>query len=312
MVSVKPNCWSEHGELEAVLVCPPSIADVPTLKIAEDVQWSAPVQHEKAMENFLELQSVFLDAGINVLDYSKELSQEEQLLSENLLNRFFVRDLACVFGNTILPGHPSISMRQPEYVQAHRVFKSWFGTSFIPQEKVGIQALENGDVLVLNKDAVFINAGLRTSFESIEIIKQHIFHAGFSEVAVISLPRRGETLHLDMNCNVANEDLVIAKAFMRHFPVRVMTEKGERYEMTSVFLQRHGFEVYWLEEYNSVPDINYFNLDPETILLSKQAHKQMLKNHPKLARKKIIEVEVTELEKAGGGIRCMTLPLRRK
>ncbi|WP_404456411.1 arginine deiminase family protein [Oceanobacillus kapialis] len=312
MLQMKPNCWSEHGELEAVMICPPAKVDIPTLKVAEDVQWSAPVQQQKAMNNFLELQNAFLDAGVEVLDYSKELSEEDQLLSKQLLNRFFVRDLACVFGNTILPGDPTIFMREPEYVQAHGVLQSWFGSSFIPPAKVGIHALENGDVLVLNQNAVFINAGLRTSMESVEILKQHIFQAGFSEVAVISVPRRGDTLHLDMNCNVANEDLIIAMEFMRHFPVRVMTEQGDRYEMVPTFLQRHGFEVYWLTEYNSVPDINYFNIDPETILLSKQAHKQMLKKHPKLARKKYIEIDVTELEKAGGGIRCMTLPLRRK
>jgi arginine deiminase len=82
--------------------------------------------------------------------------------------------------------------------------------------------------------------------------------------------------------------------------------------MPEQFLKRHGFEVYWLKEYDTVPDINFFNLDPETLLISKKAHKQMFKAHPKLEKKKFIEVEVTELEKAGGGIRCMTLPFRRK
>jgi arginine deiminase len=167
-------------------------------------------------------------------------------------------------------------------------------------------------VLILNKDAVLINIGMRTSIESIEKIKGEIFHAGFSEIGMIDLPRRSDTLHLDMNCNIANKDLVIAKSYVRYFPVNVLTEKESRYEMPEQFLKRHGFEVYWLKEYDTVPDINFLNLDPETLLISKKAHKQMIKNHPKLQKKKIIEIEVTELEKAGGGIRCMTLPLRRK
>ena len=302
MLSFQPNCWSEHEELEVVMLCAPSKLDVPDLKTAEDVQWSSPVNQAKAQENFIELKGAFENAGIRVIDYAEELSQDDQQLSEQLINRFFVRDLACVFGNMILPGEPGISMRRPEYVQAHLLMKKWFPETFLLNENNYIKALEYGDVLILNKDAVLINIGMRTSIESIEKIKGKIFHAGFSEIGMIDLPRRSDTLHLDMNCNIANKDLVIAKSYVRYFPVNVLTEKESRYEMSEQFLNRHGFEVYWLKEYDTVPDINFLNLDPETLLISKKAHKQMIKNHPKLQKKKIIEIEVTELEKAGGGI----------
>ena len=167
-------------------------------------------------------------------------------------------------------------------------------------------------MIILNKDAVFINIGMRTTLEAVEKVKETIFHQGFSEIGIIDLPRSSDTLHLDMNCSVANDDLVIAKSFMRYFPVHVLTAQGTRYEMTEFFLNRHGFEVYWLEKYNTIPDINFLNLDPETLLISTQAHKQMLKKHPKLQKKQFIEIDVSELEKAGGGIRCMSMPLRRK
>lgn len=126
------------------------------------------------------------------------------------------------------------------------------------------------------------------------------------------MPRSSDTLHLDMNCNIANNDVVIAKSFMRYFPIQVITPSSTRFDMTEQFFNRHGFELYWLETYNTIPDINFLNLNPETLLVSKKATKQHFKKHPKLQKKNIVEIDVTELEKGGGGIRCMTLPLVRK
>lgn len=312
MYSFQPNCGSEHGELEVVMLCAPSKLDVPDLKTAENVQWSAPVHHVKAQENFMELKGALELAGVKVIEYSKELLTDAQKLSDQLINRFFVRDLACVFGTIILPGEAGISLRRPEYIHAHMLLEKWFPNDFFINDKNSGKVLEFGDVLILNKDAVLINIGTRTSIEGVEKMKGKIFKAGFSEIGIIDLPRSSDTLHLDMNCNVANKDLVIAKSFMRYFPVHVLTENAARFEMTEQFLNRHGFGVYWLEKYNTIPDINFLNLDPETLLISKKANKQILKKHPLLQNKKIIEIEVTELEKAGGGIRCMTLPLRRK
>ncbi|WP_200411008.1 arginine deiminase family protein [Virgibacillus salexigens] len=307
----EPGCWSEHGELKVVFVCSPSQISIPDLKTAEDVQWSAPVHHETAQANFASFKTALEDAGVEVIDYSQYLDSQGQQLSSQLINRFFVRDLACVFGKTMLPGEAGTFMRRPEYVQVHQLMNTWFPQAFRMEATNHLKALEFGDVLILNQDVVWINVGMRTSLESVEEVKDRIFQAGFSEIGILSLPRRSDTLHLDMNCNVAGGELMVAKQFVRHFPIHVWTEQGSHYEMPKQFLERHGFAVYWLEQYNTIPDINFLNLDPETILISKQAHKQMLKKHPKMDKKKIIEVDVTELEKAGGGIRCMTLPLVR-
>lgn len=309
MYSFQPNCWSEHDELKVVMLCPPSKLDVPDLTIAENVGWSATVNHVKAMENFMELKGTLENAGVNVIDYSKELPNDAKTVSEQLINRYFVRDLACVLGNSILSGEAGSSLRRPEYPHAHSLLEKWFPEKL---NKPPSTALECGDVMILNKDAVLINIGMRTTLEAVESIKDRIFQEGFSEIAVIDLPRRADTLHLDMNCNVANANLMIAKSFMRYFPVHVVTANTGRFEMTEQFLNRHGFDVYWLEKYNTIPDINFINLNPESLLISKQATKKQFMNHPQLQKKKLLEIDVTELEKGGGGIRCMTLPLVRK
>jgi len=309
MYSFQPNCWSEHDELKVVMLCAPSKLDVPDLTTAENVGWSATVNHVKAMENFMELKGTLENAGVNVIDYSKELPNDAKTVSEQLINRYFVRDLACVLGNSILSGEAGSSLRRPEYPHAHSLLEKWFPEKL---NKPPSTALECGDVMILNKDAVLINIGMRTTFEAVESIKDRIFQEGFSEIAVIDLPRRADTLHLDMNCNVASDNLVIAKSFMRYFPVHVVTANTGRFEMTEQFLNRHGLDVYWLEKYNTIPDINFINLNPESLLISKQATKKQFMNHPQLQKKKLLEIDVTELEKGGGGIRCMTLPLVRK
>lgn len=311
MDSFQVNCWSEHEELKVVMLCAPSILDVTDITIAENVGWNAIVSHKKAMENFMELKTSFEHAGVKVIDYAKELANEQQLLSEQLINRYFVRDLACVIGHKMLLGNAGSSLRRPEYPLAHSLLAKWFPEQFMSKLQPA-HSLECGDVMLLNRDAVLINLGMRTTIEAIESMKTYIFKQGFSEIAVIDLPKGNDTLHLDMNCNVANANLVIAKSFVRYFPVQVFTVQSSHFDMVEQFLQRHGFEVYWLEKYKTIPDINFVNIDPETLLISKQATKQQLMKHPLLQKKKLLEVEVTELEKGGGGIRCMTLPLVRK
>ncbi len=309
MYSFQPDCWSEHEELKVVMLCAPTNLDVTDLTIAENVGWSATVNHEKAMENFMEFKTALENAGVKVIDYSKELPNDIKTVSEQLINRYFVRDLACVIGNSLFLGEAGSSLRRPEYPHAHALLEKWFPEKLNKQPST---ALECGDVMILNKDAVLINIGMRTTLEAVKSMKERIFQKGFSEIGIIDLPRRADTLHLDMNCNVANANLVIAKNFMRYFPVQVFTAQTSRFEMTEQFLNHHGFDVYWLEKYNTIPDINFINLNPETLLISKQSTKQQWTKHPLLQKKKLIEVDVSELEKGGGGIRCMTLPLLRK
>lgn len=313
MISCQLSCYSEHDELEAVMVCAPSMRDVPDKQSADNVKWSYPYDHKKAEENFYELKRTMEKEDIKVIDYSEELPEAEKTLSHQLINRLFVRDLACVFGEGLIPGIPAISMRKPEYYHSHLLLKKWFPEAFLIHESDLVRSLEFGDVLILNKDAIWINVGMRTSLESVYLIKDSLFHSGFSEIGVIDLPRKTDTLHLDMNCNVASHNLVVSKSYVNYFPMTILTQSGEsRYEMPETFLKRHGFDVYWLEKYDTIPDINFLNLNPETLLVSKKAHKQRLQNHHRMKRKQFIEVDVTELEKGGGGIRCMTLPLKRK
>jgi arginine deiminase len=311
LINFIPKCYSEHTQLKTVLLCPPSAIDVPDQKTASLVQWNGAVDQEKAHENFRNLSGSLKAEGVKVIHYSDYLTEEDQKLSEQLINRVFVRDIACTFGAIIIPGEPGTSMRRPEYVQLHLLLKEWFKDQFIMNENNDVNALEFGDVLILNKDAIFINVGMRTSITSVEKIKNRIFQAGFTEIGIIDLPRTSSTLHLDMNCNVAGPDIVISKSYLRYFPINIITETTSSYSMMQEFLIRHGFDVYWIEEYKTIPDINFLNINPETLLISKQSNLNIFKDHPKLRQKKLLPIDVTELEKGGGGIRCMSLPLER-
>ncbi|RSK28202.1 arginine deiminase [Bacillus sp. HMF5848] len=312
MINITPRAYSEHDQLKTVMLCPPSALDVPDHKTATLVQWNGPVDQEKTHENFENLSGALKAEGVNVIHYTDYLSEEDKRLNEQLINRIFVRDIACVFGNMILPGEPGTSMRKPEYIQVHLLLKEWFKDQFLINENNNLKSLEFGDVIVLSKDAIFINVGMRTTITSVEKIKDLIFKAGFSEIGIIDLPRTASTLHLDMNLNVAASDVVISKSYIRYFPVMVLTETSVKFNMVQEFLNRHGFDVHWIEQYKTIPDINFLNLNPDTLLISKQTNQNIFKDHPKLSKKKLIPIEVTEMEKGGGGIRCMTLPLERE
>ncbi|KGP73343.1 arginine deiminase family protein [Pontibacillus yanchengensis] len=312
MNNLSPNCFSEHEQLKSVVLCPPSGLDVPDQKTATMVRWNGPVNQEIAHENHENLTGALSQEGVHVITYEDALSQEDYKLSNQLINRTFVRDLACVFGNTIIPGEAGTSMRKPEYVHFHGLLAEWFPNHFQIHENNDITSLEFGDVLVLNKDAILINVGMRTSISSIERIQDSIFEAGFSEIGIIDLPRSASTLHLDMNCNVVGPNVLISKSFVRYLPIQVLSRSSIRYSMLQEFMNRHGFDVYWIESYKTIPDINFLNINPETILISKQANLEIFRDHPELKKKKYLSIDVTELEKGGGGIRCMTLPLERR
>jgi len=199
MDSFQPNCCSEHEELKVVMLCAPS--DVPDLTIAENVGWDAAVNHVKAMDNFMGFKTTLENAGVKVIDYSEELSTDVKTVSEQLINRYFVRDLACVIGNSMFYGAVGSLSKASGVSTCTLIIRKVVSGK---KDKQPSTALECGDVLILNKDAVLINIGMRTTLEAVESIKDRIFQEGFSEIAIIDLPRRSDTLHLDMNCNVTN------------------------------------------------------------------------------------------------------------
>lgn len=310
---IHPYCCNEYDELKKVIMCSPSTSAIPNQAAADDVQWEKPVNPEKTAAAFQEMTDAMAEEGVEVIDYASHLPDHTQSFHSRLINRVFVRDLACVIGTLVVPGEAGISMRRPEYLHAHTLFRDWFPKDrFSIQANNPVNALEFGDVLVLRKDAVFINTGLRTSFESVQKLLPQLWEEGVTEVGVIDLPRRGDTMHMDMNCNVAAPDLLIAKSYMKYFPVQVFTAKESTYMMMDDFITRHGYDIFWTDEiHHTVADINFLNVNPETLLVSTKAHKKVL-HHEKLKKKNIIRVDVDELENGGGGIRCMTLPVERR
>lgn len=312
-MKLNPNCWNEYDELKSVIVCTPSILNVPDKHTASDLRWEKTADHEKMLENFHSMVQAMQKEGVQVVDYSDFLPKEAVNFHEQLINRVFVRDLACVCGTTVIPGEAGTSMRRPEYLHAHRAFKNFFiDDQFSFHWNNTANALENGDVFILNKDAIFINAGMRTSYESVRAYKDQLFSLGFSEIGVIDLPRRGDTMHLDMNFNIVSPGAAMAKSYMRYFPVDILTASNNHYVMMHEFLKRHGYNIIWTDAIkHTVADINFLNLNPETLLISTKTNKKVLQ-HPKLKNKRLIEVDVDELESGGGGIRCMTLPVERR
>lgn len=311
-MKLKPNCWNEHDELKSVVVCSPTSLSIPDQQTATDIRWEKAADNKKMLNNFHEMVQTMEREGVQVTDYSTFLPEDKRSFHEQLVNRVFVRDLACVFGSTVIPGEAGTTMRRPEYLHAHKIFEQWFPDhQFSRNWNASANALENGDVFVLSKDAVFINVGMRSSYESARALQKLLIQLGFSEIGIIDLPRRGDTMHLDMNFNVAGPGLAIAKSYMRYFPVEILTESGNTYVMLHEFLQRHGYEVIWSDAIKyTVADINFLNLNPETLLVSTKANKKIFR-HEKLKKKRLIEVDVDELESGGGGIRCMTLPIER-
>ncbi|MEW6679535.1 MAG: arginine deiminase family protein [bacterium] len=312
ILSVSPQCWSEWESLKVVGICRPAPFAVTTHEEARLVGFRNILDPFRALEAYERLRTVLKDNNIAVFDLCDYLTEEELHLGNQLVNRIYVRDIAGVFGTRLILGVAGADIRIPEFELLQSVLRR-----FVIPESITItsndsgNSIEFGDCLILNKDAVIINVGFRTSKREIKRICSLLWECGFEVCGLICLPRDITTAHLDLTCNVIGRDIFVAVHFLCHIPVQVITATGSSYYlMLPDFICHEGFKVIWLPT-NSDPRgcINFINLKAKTILTSTNANPlhDLLQGH----KINIISVNVDELEKGGGSIRCLTLPLVR-
>ncbi|MEC0090189.1 arginine deiminase family protein [Paenibacillus macquariensis] len=309
---MKLHCFSEYDRLRTVALCRPSLVQVQTRNEAEYVCFREPVDPQIAVEAHQRLRESLESNGVHTIDFTSYFEDEERALSDQLVNRTYSRDVAGVIGNALLFGSAGVDVRKPDFQLAHSALRKAVGTSVISEVTSSIQSsLEFGDFLMLNRSAILINLGWRTSLDGVMNIKNLIFKSGFEQIGLISLPPDLTLPHLDVVCNVVGSHLFLASKFLRHVPVRIiMQDKEERYEMLPDFVARHGYHVRYLpENHDPLAYTNFINIDRSTVLASESA--VAIRDILADVQVDVQTVDITELEKGGGGIRCLTLPLCR-
>ncbi|MGH3697067.1 MAG: dimethylarginine dimethylaminohydrolase family protein [Pseudonocardiaceae bacterium] len=219
--------------------------------------------------------NLFVTQGIRVVEISP---------ASNLPFQFNVRDAAVVIGSRLVLSRMArvVRSREPDLLAAALGLQSVLA---IPAGR-----LEGGDVIVTPSE-VFVGLSDRTDEAG---------YAGLSGLltgnrTVTPIRLKNSALHLDVALNLLGQRLGLI-----HRPSII----GD--------LPSSLNGVEWIEvtdEEFAEQAVNVLVLDPGTVMLD--ARHERLRTTLEAKGLRCIPVKLDEITKAGGGIRCMTLPLAR-
>ncbi|WP_310605567.1 dimethylarginine dimethylaminohydrolase family protein [Anaerosporobacter sp.] len=278
---------SETDDLKSVLLRRPG-TEIENIQDPEAVLWNDNINATLAREQHDLMAEAYKKYNVKIHYITDEASK-------NYPNIYFVRDLF-----TMTPCGAIISrMASPVRAGEEVIVQNELARLNIPiiASGFGFMWFEGPDIIIVNKDLVFLGIGLRTNNQAIKYIRAVLETQGFGEV--IELQTTYGCGHLDGVVNILNDKyaVVVAKRF-----------SYIGYEA----LVRHGFKIIELTDEREIDihmAINFVQLNKETVLINKNAKATILR-YEKLGIK-CEGVDVSELMNGGGSVHCMTGILQR-
>ncbi|MCY1045880.1 arginine deiminase family protein [Corallococcus sp. bb12-1] len=309
------ECWSESAQLECVAVCRPAALEVATELEASAVGFIGAVSRQDAEDASGRLCEALTRFGCRLFDLGDFLPESARAVSDASVNRVFVRDTAAVVGRQLVTGTAAFAARIAEFDATHAALAELIHggpRDAAPVEGTGA-GLEFGDVFLLDEERIFVNLGLRSDARALQGFLETAWGAGFQEVGVVCIPEHLGIIHLDLAFNVLGPRAVLARTFLKHLPVRVITPaQAPQWESFEGYFTRRGRKVHALPASESPCFLsNYIFLGPQLLLASQSAAPRL----QPLVKELGIEVEgvdIAALERGNGSVRCLTLPLKRR
>lgn len=288
-----PEVWgdwgssSEHGKLRAVLLKRPgpeldNIEDYDAVQMRDDVDSALARQQHDRMADAYEAHGV-------AVHYVENGRIDKP-------NSFFIRDLMLMTPEGAIIARPASTVRAGE----ERFVAEALGRLGVPilMSVHGEGTFEGADVSWIDEDLCFLAEGLRTNREGADQVERILREIGVKDVVRVQLP--WGAMHLDGLLNILDNDLAVVWPRRTPYPVaRTLLERGFRL-----------LEVVDEDEAHHRLPMNFVTLEPGKVLMPTGAEKMraVYQEHGV----ECIEVEVSELIKAGGGIHCMTGFLKRE
>lgn len=282
---------SEFGRLKDVLLYRPG----DELKLVDDPihwLWDGTPDVERAMEEHDNFANILKEEGVR-LHYIDERVDRPKM--------YFMRDQAVVSRGGAIVGRMALDIRRGEEPPVHKKLASMG----IPIYRVvtGYGYFEGGNLLYLDKDTVLIGEGLRTNEDGIEQVSEVLMTLRYQEIIIVPLSGYYESfpsgyVHLDVGLNFPDHHLAVV--YPESVPYYIIRELIKR-NIAIIEVPRD-------EALNMAT--NFLAIRPGRILTA--AGNDVTRKRMESHGIDVIEVEVRELLKGGGGIRCMTLPLDRE
>lgn len=206
-------------------------------------------------------------------------------------NSVFARDFGgCVKEGYIL-GNFKLDMRYKEHVD-YKAMMEKLEIPMIGEVKEGI--FEGGDFMFMNDHWVALGLCDRTNERGAEEVEAILEPLGY-EVTRVPLDKR--YLHLDMCFNLVDEHLAVAykEGLPESFQKLLEERKVKIIEVPEKSIFLHGCNL------QALGDKKVMSLK-QNVAVNEELKKRGME---------VVELDITEILKAGGGPHCMTFPLKR-
>lgn len=206
-------------------------------------------------------------------------------------NSVFARDFGGCVKEGYIMGHFKLDMRYKEHIDYKKRMEE-LGIPMIGEVKEGL--FEGGDFMFMNEHWVAVGMADRTNEAGLGEIKKILEPLGYE---VTGVPLKKEYLHLDMCFNLVDDHLAVSyrQGLPEEFRKLLAKRNIEIIDVPEDAIYLHGCNLQALGEHRVM------------------SLKQNERVNEKLAAKgmEVIELDITEILKAGGGPHCMTFPLLR-
>lgn len=206
-------------------------------------------------------------------------------------NSVFARDFGGCVKEGYIMGRFKLDMRYKEHIDYKKRMEE-LGIPMIGEVKEGL--FEGGDFMFMNEHWVAVGMADRTNEAGLREIKKILEPLGY-EVTGVSLKK--EYLHLDMCFNLVDDQLAVSyrQGLPEEFRELLAKRNIEIIDVPEEAIYLHGCNLQALGEHRVL------SLKQNECVNEKLAAKGM----------EVIELDITEILKAGGGPHCMTFPLLR-
>lgn len=269
------------GKLKQVLMSYPQYLSIEPINVISKHFKDHQLDKKKIDEEFNLLVQTYQNLGIEVFFLPP---------NETYPDSVFARDFGACLKDGYILGRFKHEYRKNE----RKAYEKKMQELNIPQLfKVHEGYFEGGDFFFLDDKTIVIGILERTNQIGYQEIKEH-FKNQYEVLFVKSDP---EFLHLDMCFNLIDEHLALIckDAFDISFLQELQKRNIELIEVSKEDIFRHGLNVQALGD--------------KKVLALKKNHDINLQIKQK--GYEVIELDITEILKCGGGIHCMTFPLKR-
>lgn len=269
------------GKLKQVLMSYPQYLSIEPINVISKHFKDHQLDKKKIDEEFNLLVQTYQNLGIEVFFLPP---------SETYPDSVFARDFGACLKDGYILGRFKHEYRKNE----RKAYEKKMQELNIPQLfKIHEGYFEGGDFFFLDDKTIVIGLLERTNQIGYQEIKEH-FKNQYEVLFVESDP---EFLHLDMCFNLIDEHLALIckDAFDISFLQELQKRNIELIEVSKKDIFRHGLNVQALGD--------------KKVLALKKNHDINLQIKQK--GYEVIELDITEILKCGGGIHCMTFPLKR-